>query len=274
VTKLLWDEMRLHSPDEDRVWELFHENSKTSPHDSSLSQEEILERMLGFQECLEFDQYPAFDLPPAPVPLAVALDEAIRRRATCRAMGPCAMPLERVATLLYYAYGVTRSNEGTGLPRASRAVPSGGALYPLELFVHSKSIEGLGPGLYHYNPLRNTLRCIREGDLSAQIMRCLVSFQANLAIDAALLIFVTALFERSTFKYGARGYRFILLEAGHLAQNVNLVAAALDLGCINIGGYYDRKVDDVLGIDGISHSTVYMIGIGEPLPDEGAETGA
>ena len=102
MTKLLWDEMRLHSPDEDRVWELFHENSKTSPHDSSLSQEEILERMLGFQECLEFDQYPAFDLPPAPVPLAVALDEAIRRRATCRAMGPCAMPLERVATLLYY----------------------------------------------------------------------------------------------------------------------------------------------------------------------------
>ena len=75
MTKLLWDEMRLHSPDEDRVWELFHENSKTSPHDSSLSQEEILERMLGFQECLEFDQYPAFDLPPAPVPLAVALDE-------------------------------------------------------------------------------------------------------------------------------------------------------------------------------------------------------
>lgn len=59
-----------------------------------------------------------------------------------------------------------------------------------------------------------------------------------------------------------------------IREVLNLVAAALDLGCINIGGYYDRKVDDVLGIDGISHSTVYMIGIGEPLPDEGAETGA
>jgi len=270
VTKLLWEQVRLPSPDEDRVWESFHENSKIGQNDPFLSQEEILGRMLSFQECLAFDQYPVFDLPPAPLPLAVTLDEAIRRRVSCRTMSPCAMPLEQVATLLHYAYGVMRSNEGTGMPRASRAVPSGGALYPLELFVHSKSIQGLGPGLYHYNPLHNHLRRVQEGDLSPQLVRSLVPFQAHLAMDAALMVFVTALFERSTFKYGARGYRFTLLEAGHLAQNLNLVAAALGLGCINIGGYYDRKVDDVLRVDGITHSTIYMIGIGEPLPDEGA----
>jgi SagB-type dehydrogenase family enzyme len=273
-TKRLWQEIRLPSPDEDRVWELFHENSKASPHDVFLSDEEVVRRMGAFQECLAFDQYPTIELPPAPEALAVTLDEAIRRRVTCRAMRPCAMSLQRVATLLQYAYGVTRSNEDTGLPRASRAVPSGGALYPLELFIHSKSIEGLGPGLYHYNPQRNVLSWIREEDLTAQLMRCFVSFQTHLATDSALIILVTALFERSTFKYGSRGYRFVLLEAGHLAQNVNLVAAALGLGCIDIGGYFDRKVDEVLGIDGIRHSTVYMIGIGDTLPEEGDETGA
>jgi SagB-type dehydrogenase family enzyme len=271
VTKLLWQKLRLPALEENRVWELFHENSKAGRHDSFLSQEEIVERMNLFQECLGYDQYPAFDLPGAPAPVPLALDEAIRRRVSCQEMRPCVIPLDRLATLLHYAYGVTRGNEGTGRLRPSRAVPSGGALYPLEVFFHSKSVAGLDPGLYHYNPLRNNLRRVREGDLTPEIARGLVSFQANLATDVAVMVFVTALFERSTFKYGARGYRFVLLEAGHLAQNLNLVAAALGLGSLNIGGYFDRKMDEVLGIDGITHSTVYMVGIGEPLPDEDAE---
>ena len=98
MTRLgLWEKLRLPAPDEDRVWELFHENSKTGCHDSFLSQEEILERMNAFQECLGYDQYPAFDLPKAPLPVPLALDEAIRRRASCQAMRPCVLTLDRLA---------------------------------------------------------------------------------------------------------------------------------------------------------------------------------
>jgi SagB-type dehydrogenase family enzyme len=86
--------------------------------------------------------------------------------------------------------------------------------------------------------------------------------QPELAQGASLIIFLTAIFERSTFKYGERGYRFILLEAGHVAQNLNLVANALGLGCANIGGYFDREIDDLLELDGVTHSTIYMIAIG------------
>ena len=75
-------------------------------------------------------------------------------------------------------------------------------------------------------------------------------------------LFVTAEFARSTFKYGERGYRFVLLEAGHLAQNVNLAAAGLGLGCLDVGGYYDRQVDEWLGLDGVTHSTVYLLALG------------
>jgi nitroreductase len=53
-----------------------------------------------------------------------------------------------------------------------------------------------------------------------------------------------------------------LLESGNLAQNIYLVATALDLGCFNAGGSYDRAVDDYLTIDGLTHSTIYMIAIG------------
>jgi SagB-type dehydrogenase family enzyme len=74
---------------------------------------------------------------------------------------------------------------------------------------------------------------------------------------------VTALFGRSTFKYGPRGYRFVLLEAGHVAQNINLTASALKLGSLNLGGFIDRETDAFLHLDGVSHSTVYSIAVGK-----------
>jgi len=86
--------------------------------------------------------------------------------------------------------------------------------------------------------------------------------QKNLAYDSSVLFFITALFERATFKYGDRGYRFVLLEAGHVAQNINLASGGLRLGCMNIGGFFDRQIDDLLGLDGVTHSTVYLVAVG------------
>lgn len=57
------------------------------------------------------------------------------------------------------------------------------------------------------------------------------------------------------------------MEAGHVAQNINLVATALGLGVVDLGGYYDRRIDDLLNLDGVTHSTVYMIGLGELAGD-------
>jgi nitroreductase len=51
-----------------------------------------------------------------------------------------------------------------------------------------------------------------------------------------------------------------------VAQNINLVANALGLGCVNIGGYYDREIDDLIGLDGVTHSTIYIVAVGEKKP--------
>src|SRR5207245_9426145 len=146
-------------------------------------------------------------------------------------------------------------------------VPSGGARYPLEIFFHSATIEGLQAGLYHYNPAENHLRFLRKGDATNKIAEAMA--YPDLAAGASLLVFITAVFERSIFKYGDRGYRFILLEAGHVAQNINLVTNALGLGGTNIGGFFDRQIDDFLGLDGVTHSTIYMIAIGKKMEDRG-----
>lgn len=256
----LWQEMLLPAGNEDHLWELFHENSKISRYGDFLSKEEVLERMGKFHESLPYEGYPMVELPGALTELTLPLKEALAGRISVREMMPCALSLEDMATLLHFGYGVTRDNKGTTLPRPFRVVPSGGALYPLEIFFYSSHVESLRPGLYHYNPSRHNLRLLREGDAGRTIAEGLV--QPDMASKAAAIIFLTALFERSVFKYGDRGYRFILLEAGHVAQNINLVACGLGLGCLNIGGFFDRRIDELLDLDGLTHSTVYMVAIG------------
>lgn len=260
-----WQDILLPPGNEDQVWELFHENSKVGPYSRFLSDQDVQARMKELHESLPFEGYPLVDLPTPFTPLCLSLDQAIVRRTSTRNLIPSTLSLETLTTLLHYGYGITRDNIGTSFPRPFRVVPSGGALYPLELFFHGPHIEGLPAGLYHYNPTQHHLRRLREGDDTQQIAEAMV--QPDLASGASLILFLTAIFERSVFKYDDRGYRFILLEAGHVAQNINLVSTALDLGCVNIGGYFDRQLDSLLGLDGVTHSTIYLIAIGTPKSD-------
>lgn len=256
----LWQQILLPPGNEDLVWELFHENSKIGPHSLPLSDEEIRSRMQELHETLPFEGYPIIALPKTMSPLGLSLSEAITSRVSSRDMTPTTFSLSDLGTLLYYAYGVTGDRTQTGALRTFRVVPSGGGLYPLELFFHSTQADGLQSGLYHYNPLHHYLRHVKVGEFTSDIADGTV--YRELIEGASLVIFITALFERSIFKYRDRGYRFILLEAGHVAQNINLVTTALGLGCVNIGGYFDRHIDAFLGLDGVTHSTIYMIAVG------------
>ncbi|MBI5030471.1 MAG: SagB/ThcOx family dehydrogenase [Chloroflexi bacterium] len=247
--------------DPDLIWETFHENSKVSMFDIPPSDHEVLARMADLAESFSYDGFPIVELPESPAPLAISLSDAITNRSTTKQMLAAPLNLLTVKTLLHYGYGITHDQRSLGFPRAFRAAPSGGALYPLEIYFHSSHTDGFPSGLYHYNPLENHLRLIRDGDQSDIIAQALVS--QTIAHEASLIIFITAVFDRSTFKYGDRGYRFVLLEAGHVAQNINLTALGLGLGSINLGGYYDRKIDDYLDLDGLTHSTIYMIAIGK-----------
>lgn len=244
-------------------WETFHENSKVAMFDIPPSDHEVLARMAELAESLSFHGYPVLALPESVAPITIPLGEAILKRSTAKQMIPTPVDLQTVATLLRYAYGTTRDQRSLGYPRAFRAAPSAGALYPLEIYFHSAHTVGFQSGLYHYNPTENHLRLIRSGDQSETIARTLV--QQNIAHDASVMIFITAVFDRCTFKYGDRGYRFALIEAGHVAQNINLTALGLDLGSIDLGGFHDRRIDDFLDLDGLTHSTIYMVAIGREV---------
>jgi SagB-type dehydrogenase family enzyme len=262
MTKNAW-EANFLIEEEAKAWELFHENSKLTRYSELPSNEEVVLTMKTMYESLPFTNYPEVKLPPPELELKLALAEALSRRCTARDLMPGAVALHELSTILYYAYGITRPNEGSNFPRPFRTAPSGGALYPLELFFHTTQVGEIDSGLYHYNPTRNGIRLLRQGDATACISEALV--QSELPSTFSLLIFVTALFQRSVFKYGDRGYRFVLLEAGHVAQNINLAASGLGFGSVNIGGFFDHEVDDFLDLNGVTHSTIYLVGIGKSL---------
>jgi SagB-type dehydrogenase family enzyme len=202
-------------------------------------------------------QRPFLALPAADLP-GTTLSEALERRRSVRAFGERALRLYELATVLHAAYGVTATLAGTS--QALRTVPSGGALYPLELYVASRRVEGVEPALHHYDPLRHGLELLRPLDLGESLEE-LTPYHELLTSSAAFVV-VTGMFWRSRFKYGARAYRFTLLEAGHVAQNLLLAVAALDLAGVPLGGFFDRRVDAFVDVDGLYEASLYLLPLG------------
>jgi len=113
--------------------------------------------------------------------------------------------------------------------------------------------------VYHYDPPRHGL-CRLAGFSTEELER--LSPFPELLVPAGLVLFVTAVFWRSRFKYGLRGYRFSLLEAGHVGQNALLDAWSLGLAAVPVGGVYDGRVEELHGVNGVDESLVYVLSVG------------
>jgi SagB-type dehydrogenase family enzyme len=200
---------------------------------------------------------PSVDLPRPAVPES-SFRAALETRESIRDFGRESVTVLQLATLLHAAYGVTH----TAAPRLQplRAAPSGGALYPLEIYVVALNVAGLASGLYHFDPLRRVLERARDSDPRTDLYELTV--YPEVFVGAAVVVFMTAVFWRTRFKYGLRGYRFAILEAGHVGQNLLLTATALGLASVPVGGFYDREVDRFLGCDGVNESALYAVSVG------------
>jgi SagB-type dehydrogenase family enzyme len=181
----------------------------------------------------------------------------IRARHSCREFALRAMRLEELSTLLGGAYGITQRGEVD-----ERAAPSAGGLYPLELYVATGAIDGLADGIYHYNVRGHSLEFIRAACAPGELGQILLA--QHFLEQANALVLLSAIFARTQRKYGPRGYRYVLLEAGHVAQNLCLLAAERGLGGLCVGGFFDRRLNRVLQLDGVRQAVVYAVAIGHP----------
>jgi SagB-type dehydrogenase family enzyme len=171
------------------------------------------------------------------------------------------MALGEAAGLLARAYGISGLNQVPNVPTIfARPVPSAGGLYPLELYAATRDVDGVADGIYHYSILYHRLEQVRPGPVVQEIGTYLLG-QYYLQ-NANLVLFLSAVFARTLKKYGPRGYRYILLEAGHCAQNLCLLAAERGLATLCLGGFQDTKLNRLLGLDGTTEAVVYCLGVG------------
>ena len=190
------------------------------------------------------------------------LERTIAARRSIRAFSGAALRLEELARLLFYTYGKT---DRRGM---FRAVASGGALYPLELYVVAFKVDGLDPGVYHYGVETSHLDVVKTGAYLAALKDA-VSWQGVDIDNASVAIVVTAAFRRNTIKYRDRGYRMILMEAGEAAQNLSLVATSMDLGACLLGGFNDDLLSELLEIDGVDEAPLLPVLVGRPVATNG-----
>lgn len=258
-------------PEEDDPAEAYHEASKNVP--SMLIGPTAGARALETdpratatvnRSVKEHPHLPSVALP-APEDPEMALGEVVRQRRSRRDLEPGPMSLQDLSTVLHVGYGVTHEADTAGGKQRLRTVPSGGALYPLEIYPVVRNVEGLAPGLYHYHPFRQVLEVLREGDTAADLDRIMFSPPEvpDVPGTCAVSLFIVGVFWRSRFKYGMRGLRWVLIEAGHSGQNMLLAAESLGLGAVPWGGFWDHKVDRYLGVDGVNESVVYCVAAGQ-----------
>jgi SagB-type dehydrogenase family enzyme len=252
--------------DESVVSELFHENSKQRRSDRRVAERimamvrnPILMRIADARK--RYPSAPKISLPDDFPPARTSFDAVILQRRSSRGFNGGAIDFCEAARLLHFANGVTGGAETyDGRTQHFRAAPSGGALYPVEVYFIALSVNALGPGIYHYDPVSNLLEFIHRGSVAAALST--LSFTPELA-QAAAVVALTGIPLKSRIKYGERGYRFMLLEAGHIAQNILLTASSLGLGTVPIGGFIDDELDRLLMIDGLDEMSLYLVAVGQ-----------
>ena len=127
-----------------------------------------------------------------------------------------------------------------------------------------RSVAGLPAGIYHYVPFADGLEQVREEAVPPPLVSSLFLGQPW-AAEAAVVLLLSAVCERSLSRYGDRGYRYLLLEAGHVAQNIVLAATGLRLGAVNLGGFLDDELSALLRVDTDEEIVLYGTAVGHPV---------
>ncbi|MBA4379525.1 MAG: nitroreductase [Anaerolinea sp.] len=166
-----------------------------------------------------------------------SVEKALLERRSLREYGREPLTLAEISQLLWAAQGITH-------PAGLRTAPSAGALYPLEIYLLAGNVTDLRAAIYRYKPESHALSLIAEGDQRPALRQAALGQSA--VQDAAAVIVIAAIYERTTVKYGERGVSYVHMEVGSVAQNVYLQAVSLNLGTVFIGAFHDDEVKKVL----------------------------
>lgn len=209
----------------------------------------------------------------------IPLIKAIRQRRSRREYSPEPLNLEELSFLLWAAQGIEQEATqefrqwlaGTvgipvdDIPTLLRTVPSGGACHPFENYLLVNRVEGLEPGVYRYLAIEHKLLFLYGGEaLHEKIDGKL----PEMYMRSAVVFVWTVIPYRSEWRYTLVAPKMIAQESGHICQNLYLACEAIGSGTCAVGGYSQKQMDDLLGVDGEEEFTIYVAPVGKILARE------
>jgi SagB-type dehydrogenase family enzyme len=202
-------------------------------------------------------------LPQDYLPLSLSLEKVMKSRRSEREYSGQPLTLRELSTLLYFSYGIRGYIPAYNVQRFPlRMAPSSGGLQAIELYMTVNKVDDLRKGIYHYSPSNHSLELIYEGNFRRKMVN--ICIWQEFIHDASVIIILSCVLERLLWKYGPRAYRYIHMDAGFVAENIYLVAAALRLGACAIAGFSEDKINDLLRIDDTDEFVTLLMAIGKP----------
>jgi SagB-type dehydrogenase family enzyme len=161
-----------------------------------------------------------------------------------------------LSKILWAAQGITGKVKGTEL----RAVGSAGALHPIETYVVINRAGDLPHGLYHYNVRAHSLDLLIQDQFQTGLVNACMGQEF---IGQAPVCFIwTGVFNRVSWRFAQRAYRYVYLECGQILQNATIACQAMDIGCCEIGAFYDDEINLLLGLEGTEETAICIMSAG------------
>jgi len=196
--------------------------------------------------------------------MAKSLQETLQYRRSCRRYTGTPLSMTELAMLLWGCQGIS-GKAGNFL---FRTAPSAGALYPVETYLSIQNVAELPQGLYHFQPVEFCLERLQGGIGGEEVAEAALG--QNFMAEAGVIFIWSAILRRNFSKYGHRGLRYIMMDAGHICQNLLLTAEGLGLGACPVAAFYDDQLNGLLELDGREESVIYLAAVG--AKDKPAQT--
>lgn len=250
----------------------FHYRTQNVPYEPNMeAQRESLVRLAR----TEPPPSPFREYGTAGLPLPGSFDEpagelwdTLRSRRTRRRFDREPVSLNELGTVLLWTWGKTHQVQSGEIgPYLLKTSPSGGARHSIEVYPVVLRVDGVEPGIYHYSVAQHALELLRPGWFEESVVRFFA--HQPWVRDAAVVFLMTAVLERSMWKYRhSHAYRVLLLDAGHLGQTFHLVCTRLGLAPFTSSGLGDAAIEDALALNGVTEIPLYAAAAGRPATGE------
>ena len=184
---------------------------------------------------------------------------AIGNRQSRRQFIETPLTLDELSFLLWATQGIQQQ---LGAGHARRTVPSAGARHALETYLCVLNVKGLDRGFYRYLPLEHQLLVEYRDERAAQKI-VLAALGQNWMSSAATIFIWSAIPYRMEWRYGLAAHKVILLDAGHVCQNLYLACEVTNCGTCAVAAYDQELMDQLLKIDEKDEFVVYLAAVGK-----------